>query len=63
MLGGIRYAHSYRSWLDAENVSVGTQKELMRHSDISMTMNQYGKALPAEMREGNARVVQALLME
>ncbi|MGB9291025.1 MAG: site-specific integrase, partial [Terracidiphilus sp.] len=42
--------HSCRSWLDAKHVPVGVQKDLLRHADISTTMNRYGRALAPEMR-------------
>jgi integrase len=29
--------HSCRTWLDAQGVPVGIQKDLLRHSDISVT--------------------------
>ena len=42
--------HSYRSWLDSKGVSAGTSKDMMRHADISTTMNVYGRTLPTEMK-------------
>jgi integrase len=49
--------HSCRTWLDSEGASVGTQKDLLRHADISTTMNRYGRALPPEMKKGHQRIV------
>jgi integrase len=40
--------HSCRSWLDAKGTPMGVQKDLMRHSDVSTTMNKYGRALPLQ---------------
>ena len=53
--------HSYRTWLDAKGVPVGVQKDLLRHSDVSTTMNRYGMALQPDMRIGNSAVVQDLV--
>lgn len=53
--------HSYRTWLDELGVGVMVQKELMRHSTIAMTMDGYGRGVPAANREANARVVGQLL--
>jgi integrase len=60
-IGWHTFRHSYRSWLDGQSVPIGAMKNLMRHSDVSMTMNQYGRALPQELREGNSSVVRELL--
>jgi integrase len=45
-VGWHQLRHSTRSWLDAQGVPVGIQKDLLRHADISTTMNVYGRALP-----------------
>jgi hypothetical protein len=37
------------------------QKELMRRSTITMTMDGYGRGVPAANREANAKVVSDLL--
>jgi integrase len=49
--------HSYRSWLDATGAPIGVQKDLMRHANISTTMNIYGRALPQAQRDANSNVV------
>jgi integrase len=53
--------HSCRTWLDAKGVPVGLQKDLLRHSDISTTMNRYGRALQPDMRIGHSAMVQDLV--
>jgi integrase len=53
--------HSYRTWLDEFGAEPMVQKELMRHSSITMTMDGYGRGVPAANREANARVVGQLL--
>lgn len=53
--------HSCRTWLDAKGVPVGLQKDLLRHSDISTTMNRYGRALQPDMRIGHSAMVQELV--
>jgi integrase len=55
--------HSCRTWLDAKGVSVGLQKDLLRHSDVSTTMNRYGRALQPDMRIGHSAMVQELVPE
>ena len=42
---------------------MGVQKDLLRHADISTTMNVYGKALPPDMRIGHSAIVQELVPE
>ena len=41
-LGWHTFRHSYRRWLDEAGTPLGIIKELMRHADISTTMNVYG---------------------
>jgi integrase len=55
------FRHTYRSWLDATGAPVGVQQKMMRHAQISTTMNQYGKALMESKREANSRVVSLAL--
>lgn len=53
--------HSCRSWLDAASVPVGVQKDLLRHADISTTMNRYGRAMAPEMRASQSAIVGLLV--
>ncbi|MGA2809144.1 MAG: site-specific integrase [Terracidiphilus sp.] len=53
--------HACRTWLDAKGVPVGLQKDLLRHSDISTTMNRYGRALQPDMRIGHSAMVRDLV--
>lgn len=53
--------HSCRTWLDAKGVPVGLQKDLLRHSDVSTTMNRYGRALQPDMRIGHSAIVAELV--
>jgi integrase len=55
--------HSYRTWLDEVGAPVSVQKELMRHSTISMTMDGYGRGFASANREANSRLVGKLLDE
>jgi hypothetical protein len=41
--------------------TVGVQKKLMRHADIRTTMNIYGDASSADMREAQFKIVQLAL--
>jgi integrase len=53
--------HSCRTWLDAKGVPVGLQKDLLRHADVSTTMNRYGRALQPDMRLSHSAIVQELI--
>jgi hypothetical protein len=44
-------------WIDAVGTPVGVQQKLMRHSDIRTTMNIYGDAASADMREAHSKIV------
>jgi len=55
--------HSYRTWLDETGASISVQRELMRHSTITMTMDGYGRGVASANRKANARVVEMLLGE
>jgi integrase len=41
-LGWHAFRHSYRGLLDESGANAGMQKGLMRHANISTTMNTYG---------------------
>jgi integrase len=57
-MGTHTFRHSYRMWIDAVGTPIGVQQKLMRHSDIRTTMNIYGDAAPADMREAHGKIVQ-----
>jgi hypothetical protein len=50
-----------RSWLDDTGAPVGVQQKLMRHPQVSITMNVYGNALMGAKREANSKVVRMAL--
>jgi integrase len=50
--------HSYRAWLDETGAPLGVQQKLMRHANISTTMNIYGGAFMKAKRKANTSVVQ-----
>jgi integrase len=54
-------SHTRRTWLDSVGTPVGVQQKLMRHSDICTTMNIYGDAVTADMREAHQKVVNLAL--
>jgi integrase len=56
-LGWHTFRHTYRTWLDATGAPVGVQQKLMRHAQVSTTMNVYGNALMQSKREANRKVV------
>lgn len=55
------FRHSYRMWIDAIGTPVGVQQKLMRHADIRTTMNIYGDAASADMRQAHGKIVQMAL--
>ena len=55
------FRHTYRSWLDSVGTSVGVQQKLMRHADIRTTMNIYGDAAAADMRNAHEKLVRLVL--
>ena len=60
-IGWHTFRHTYRSWLDDTGAPMGVQQKLMRHAQISTTMNVYGNALMESKREANSAVVSKLL--
>lgn len=55
--------HSYRAWLDETGVPLGVQQKLMRHANISTTMNVYGGAFMDAKRKANTSVVQRVFSQ
>jgi integrase len=60
-IGWHTFRHTYRSWLDDTGAPMGVQQKLMRHAQISATMNVYGNALMEAKREANTKVVRKAL--
>ena len=60
-VGWHTFRHTYRSWLDDSGAPMGVQQKLMRHAQISTTMNVYGNALMTAKREANSKVVRMAL--
>ena len=60
-VGWHTFRHTYRSWLDDSGAPMGVQQKLMRHAQISTTMNVYGNALMTAKREANTAVVNRIL--
>ena len=57
-IGWHTFRHSYRAWLDETNAPLGVQQKLMRHANVSTTMNVYGGAFMEAKRKANTSVVQ-----
>jgi len=55
------FRHTYSTLLKANNEDVKVVQELMRHANISTTMNIYTKALTPAKREAQSRVVDVLI--
>lgn len=60
-LGFHTFRHTYRSLLDASGAPVGVQQKLMRHAQVSTTMNVYGNALMEAKRDANSSAVKMLM--
>jgi integrase len=60
-IGTHTFRHSFRMWIDAAGTTVGVQQKLMRHADIRTTMNIYGDAASADMREAHSKIVRLAL--
>jgi integrase len=55
------FRHTYSTLLKANNEDMKVVQELMRHANITATMNIYTKALTPAKREAQCRVVDVLL--
>lgn len=55
------FRHTYSTLLKANNEDVKVVQELMRHANITTTMNIYTKALTPAKREAQSRVVDVLI--
>jgi integrase len=51
------FRNTHRSWLDELGTAIGVQQSLMRHADIRTTMNVYGKAASAGMKQAHGKIV------
>jgi integrase len=60
-VGWHTFRHAYRSWLGATGAPLGVQQKLLRHAQISTTMNVYGNALMDSKRDANSRVAKLAL--
>ncbi len=60
-LGWHTFRHMYRSLLDETGAPIGVQQKLMRHSNVSTTMNVYGNATRKAKHQANSRVVQMVM--
>jgi integrase len=60
-LGWHTFRHTYRSLLDETGAPVGVQQKLMRHSNVSTTMNVYGNSRRKAKQEANSKVVQMVI--
>lgn len=59
-LGWHTLRHSYKTWMASAKINPAQMKDLMRHSDISTTMDVYGKTLTPELRAANILVASQL---
>jgi integrase len=57
-LGWHTFRHSFRSWLDAVGTAVGVQQKMMRHADVTTTMNVYGKGMMDSKLEAHTKLLE-----
>jgi integrase len=48
--------HSYRSWLDAAGTPITVQRQSMRHSSITTTLDTYGAIVTDEVKQAESKV-------
>lgn len=60
-VGWHSFRHSYRTLIDDVGTTLGVQQRLMRHADITTTMNTYGSAFEKSKRRANSRVAAVIL--
>ena len=53
--------HACKSWLKSVGADLTTQKDLLRHADISTTSNIYGFRVSEDMRKAHEKLVTELL--
>ena len=57
----LAYVPAHRSFLDVTGAPIGVQQKLMRHAQVSTTMDVYRNALMESKRQANSKVVQMVL--
>jgi integrase len=57
-LGWHTFRHTFRSWLDAVGTAVGVQQKMMRHADVTTTMNVYGKGMMDSKLEAHTKLLE-----
>jgi hypothetical protein len=62
-VGTHSFRHSFRSWLDATGAEITVQRESMRHSDIRMTLNTYGRVVSEAQKLAGSRVVDLVMTD
>ncbi|MGO9336331.1 MAG: tyrosine-type recombinase/integrase [Terracidiphilus sp.] len=62
-LGWHTFRHTYRSLLDETGAPIGVQQKLMRHANVSTTMNVYGNSTLRAKQEANSKVVQMVMKQ
>jgi integrase len=60
-LGWHTFRHTYRSLLDETGAPIGVQQKLMRHANVSTTMNVYGNSSLRAKQSANSKVVEMVM--
>ena len=61
-LGWHTLRHAYRAFLDETGATIGVQQKLMRHANVSTTMNTYGYSTLRAKQQANSKVVQMVMV-
>ena len=57
---GILFRHTFGTLVNREGADVATTQALMRHANVSITMDKYVQAVTPAKREAQSRLVQAI---
>ncbi len=60
-VGWHTFRHTYSTLLRALGADVKVQQELLRHADITSTLNVYTQAISEQKKEAASKVVKSLL--
>lgn len=63
VFGWHTFRHTYRSLLDETGAPIGVQQKLMKHANVSTTMNVYGNSTLRAKQQANSMVVQMVMKQ
>jgi integrase len=65
-IGGLSthaFRHTFRTWLDTLKTPIAVQQQLMRHTDIRVTMNTYGTVFDDAVNSAGLKVAELAFSE